>query len=437
MKLGRLPALLCVCTPLLIGSAAQAAVIGTSQPPQAIGAKRFAALPARKRAVWQAYLKRSEAQRLADKAALAAERKSLNSIPPPPADSFHDHSIPLGKDAAWYATPEARHIADVIVSFQTPAGGWGKNQDFSKAPRLPGQHYAPIEEAAVSSPEDFGNPAEVTWHYVGTLDNGATTTQLHFLALVTKQTPGEASAAYRASFLRGVSYLLAAQFPNGGWPQIWPLEGGYHDAITYNDDAVTHAAELLTSVGSNAGDGYGFVPQAVRNQAAAAARRALDCILATQVVVKGERTIWGQQHDALTLQPEAARNFEPAALSAGESADVLVYLMSLPDPSPQTVAAVHAGVAWLTRAAITGYAWTGQDTPEGRRLVKQDGAGPLWSRFYTADPVRPVFGDRDKTIHDDVNDLIAERRNGYSWYNTGPKKTVKAYKTWSVAHPLP
>lgn len=437
MKLHRLSVAVCLCAPLLMGSTAQAAVIGESKPPPGITAERVAALPVEQRAAWKTYLERSEVQRAADKAALAAERKSVHLIPPPPEEHAHDNSMPLDRDAAWYGTPEARHVADVIVSFQTPAGGWGKNQSRSGALRLRGQAYVPNNISNYLAKGDFDTPREPSWNYVGTLDNNATTTELNFLVLAAKQTPGPEGDAHRASFVRGMHYLLAAQYPNGGWPQVWPLEGGYHDAITYNDDAVTLAAELLTAVGSNAGGDYDFVPQALRSQAAAAARRALDCILATQVVVNGRRTIWGQQHDALTLQPEAARNYEPAALSAGESAGLLVYLMSLPDPSPQTVATVHAAVAWLTSAAVTGYAWTGQDTPEGRRLVKQGGAGPLWSRFYSTDPVRPVFGDRDKSIHDDVNDLTAERRNGYSWYNATPKKALKAYKTWSVAHPLP
>jgi hypothetical protein len=50
--------------------------------------------------------------------------------------------MPLNRTPAWYATPEARHVADVIVSFQTPAGGWSKNQDRTGALRLPGQPYA-------------------------------------------------------------------------------------------------------------------------------------------------------------------------------------------------------------------------------------------------------------------------------------------------------
>jgi hypothetical protein len=40
------------------------------------------------------------------------------------------------------------------------------------------------------------------------------------------------------------------------------------------------------------------------------------------------------------------------------------------------------------------------------------------------------FADRDKTIHDDVNDLSLERRNGYAWFNTSPKKALDAYAVW-------
>ncbi|WP_204266508.1 pectate lyase, partial [Enterobacter hormaechei] len=72
------------------------------------------------------------------------------------------------------------------------------------------------------------------WSYVGTIDNNATTSELRFLARVQAMAPGAEGERYRAAFLKGVRYLLEAQFPNGGWPQIYPLQGGYHDALTYN-----------------------------------------------------------------------------------------------------------------------------------------------------------------------------------------------------------
>lgn len=421
--------LLFIC--LLALTPLRAAVIGTSKPAESITTARIATLPAEDRSEWVAYLERSQKQTQVDRAALAAERLAGAPEPALPKESFSARTMPLHRDAAWYGTAEARHIADVIVSFQTPAGGWSKNLDMSGAVRARGQSYTTNNISRYLEPNDFDAPIDPHWNYVGTLDNDATNTELHFLALVSGATHGLAGDSYRASFLRGVRYLLAAQFPNGGWPQVWPLEGGYHDAITYNDNAVTESAELLTAIAGGAGD-YGFVPEELRRQAATSAAHALKCILATQVVMRGQRTVWAQQHDALTLAPVAGRNFEPAALSSGESSDVLLYLMQLPHPSPAVVAAVKAGVAWLKGAAVYGQEWVGgRGTPEGRHLAPKAGAGPIWARYYGISTGLPVFGDRDKTIHDTVNELSLERRNGYAWYSAGPQQALDAYDVWS------
>lgn len=411
-----------------------AAVIGTSKPAEPITSARIAQLPAKDRTAWTAYLDRSQKQMRIDHAALAAERTPGAPQPPSPKESFSARSMPLHRDAAWYGTPEARHIADVIVSFQTPAGGWSKNLDMAGTPRLRGQSYTAGDLSKYPGTGDFDAPHDPSWNYVGTLDNDATNTQLHFLALVSAATPGKAAEPYRASFLKGIRYLLAAQFPNGGWPQVWPLQGGYHDAITYNDNAVTESAETLTAV-SEGGSDYAFVPADLRRRSGAAARHALDCILATQVIINGKRTIWAQQHDALTLAPVAARNYEPAALATGESAALLIYLMQLPHPSPAVVAAIQSGVDWLKTAAIHDQAWVGgRNTPGGRRLEPQAGAAPIWARFYSIATEKAVFGDRDKTIHDAVSDLSLERRNGYAWYSAGPQQALDAYAAWSRQH---
>jgi PelA/Pel-15E family pectate lyase len=341
--------------------------------------------------------------------------------------------MPLNRDAAWYGTPEARHVADVIVSFQTPSGGWSKNLDLSGDVRARGQSYTTDNLSKHPGPDDFDTPKDRHWNYVGTLDNDATNTELHFLSLVSGATPGAAGEVYRASFLRGIRYLLAAQFPNGGWPQVWPLEGGYHDAITYNDNAVTESAETLTAVAEGAGN-YA-APAELRKQARASAEHALECILSTQVIVKGQRTVWAQQHDALTLAPVAGRNYEPAALSSGESASVLVYLMQLPHPSAAVIASVDTGVAWLKSAAIMGQEWVGgRGDPKGRHLEVKAGAGPIWARYYSIATGLPIFGDRDKTIHDDVSELSLERRNGYAWYSAGPQQALDAYTAWNKDH---
>jgi PelA/Pel-15E family pectate lyase len=415
--LGAAASMLCLAVP------APAKVIGTMTPADAVSEARVAALPAPQRVPWIPYWKQSQARMAADKAALAAERKGLDVIPAgPPSGSTKN--MPLDRAADWYGSAEARRIADNIVSFQTPAGGWGKNQDRTGPPRARGQSYFVVEKAS-SAGED--------WAFVGTIDNSATTTELRFLARVQQAFPGPHGAAYRAAFLKGLRYLLEAQYPNGGWPQVYPLDGGYHDAVTLNDDAMTHVLELLSDVAAKR-DEYAFVPETLAAQSRAALDRAAALIVRTQIVAGGKRTGWAQQYDALTLAPAGARNFEPAALSSNESATLLAFLMRLPSPSPKVVGAVRDGAAWLKEAALRDVEWTAAG-PEGRRLVPKPGAGPIWSRYYDLSTVRPIFGDRDKTIHDDVNDLSIERRDGYSWFGSGPARTLRLYERWSADHP--
>ena len=176
-------------------------------------------------------------------------------------------------------------------------------------------------------------------------------------------TPGKDGDAYRASFIKGIRYLLAAQYPNGGFPQVYPLEGGYHDAITFNDNAVSESAETLGDV-AEAKPGYDFVPADLRKQAGAAVDRALQCILASQITIDGKKTIWPQQEDALTLAPVSARNYEPGALAASESADLLEYLMSIQNPSKELVASIDAGV---TASPVFGCL---PDASRGKRICR-------------------------------------------------------------------
>ncbi|TFW29297.1 pectate lyase [Duganella callida] len=354
----------------------------------------------------------------ADRAAFRAER--VQALPATVMESSGGgKTMPLDRPAAWYASSEARHVADVIVSYQTPAGGWSKNMARDGAQRQPGQPYVAGHTSKA--------PDSVPWDWVGTFDNDATITEMRFLARVASQAPGAEGEVYRASFLRGLQYTLGAQYPNGGWPQIYPLQGGYHDAITYNDDAMVNIATLLSAIAAGQDD-YAFVPPARRSQAAEAERRAVAYILATQVSIAGSLTAWSQQYDPITLRPVGARNFEPDALSSAESSGLLVYLMQIERPTPQIMAAIEAGVKWLQATAITGHAW--QKTPQGRALVEQPGAPLLWARYISLETGKPVFGDRDLTLHDDVREISAERRDGYAWYGSYSQKALTAYQKW-------
>jgi PelA/Pel-15E family pectate lyase len=413
---------------------ASAAIIGTNPPALPLTAERIAALPPAQQRGWKEYLARSDQQLRIDQAFLQVELRQhqlKETVLPPSGRSAS--SLPLDKPADWYGGVEALRIADIVVSFQTPAGGWSKNLDMSLHPRAPGEAFAPDNRSRALAAADFDTPHRTNWNYVGTFDNDATTTELRYLAKVITVVESDRSGSYRQAFLRGIGYIAAAQYPNGGWPQVWPLEGGYHDMITYNDDASVNLLGLLRDVSRGTNE-FAFAPVSLRAMAGSGVRHGIACLLATQIVVGGHRTVWCQQHDPLTLLPASGRNYEMPSQVSSESAEIMLFLMRLPNPSPQVVAAVHAAAAWFEKTKISGKAFQ-RAGDDGRRLVSAPGSGPIWARYYEIGTDRPIFGDRDKTIHDKLEEISQERRRGYAWYRDSPRRALDEYAAWSKAHP--
>ncbi len=410
-----------------------AAIIGTNPPARPLTAACIAALPGAQQAAWRAYLDRSARQLAADQAFLQTEKREAGvkqSLIPPAAPSVR--GLALDNPPDWYGQAGARRIADIIVSFQTPAGGWSKNLNLTRSARLPGESFAPDNRSRRLSSVDYDVPRDTNWNYVGTFDNDATTTQLRFLSKVIAAT-GTNSASYRAAFERGLDYIFAAQYPNGGWPQVWPLQGGYHDGITFNDNAMLNVLELLRDMAGRTNE-FVFVPANVCARAGASLKRGIDCVLATQIIVNGQHTAWCQQYDPLTRQPASARNYEMPSLASSESAGLMSFLMQMPDPDSNVVAAVCSAAAWFEKTKVGNQAY--RLVPgQGRRLVDAPGNGPLWARYYEIGTDRSIFGDRDRSIHDDVNEISLERRNGYGWYHDTPKRVLEHFARWSQSHP--
>ena len=420
-------------------------VIGMNVIAKPVTRERIATLPKKQQKAWLEYLERSEKQKAIDKQTLADEQKTAGNSNPKHAPMGRGmFALRAGHAPEWWTSDEAIKDSRNIVTWQVADGGWSKNIDMVSKPRAPGDLYDADNENRLSDPADFDKPVDPNWHYIATLDNDSSWTQIRFLAHVTTALMAahrDADAApFRASVERGVEYLLNSQYPNGGWPQVWPLEGGYHDAITINDDAMLHAIEILHDVADGAPE-YKYLPAALVKKAGPAAERGIDCLLKLQIAENGVKTAWAQQYDALTLEPTSARNYEMASLSSDESFPIAEFFMGLPNPTPAEIAAVHAACAWFTKVEIIGYRygsgnfWADRRSPEGRRLVAAAGAGPIWSRYYQIGTDKPIFGDRDKTIHDDVNDLSLERRNGYAWFNSVGIAVLNEYKTWAQTHP--
>ena len=304
----------------------------------------------------------------------------------------------LEQKPAWYASPAARAIADVVLVYQSPHGAWPKNTDLTRRPATP---------EAVAAMHQSGD--------ANTIDNGATTMPMQFLALMVRET---GDARYRAAFERGFDYLLAAQYSNGGWPQYFPLRSGYYSRITYNDNAMINVMTMLRDAAAGTPP-YAFVDDARRTKARAAVDRGIDVILRTQVRQDGKLTAWCAQHDEKTLAPAWGRAYEPPSLSGSESVGIVRFLKEIDRPTPAVAAAIGGAVAWLRSVAIRGLrveTFTRPDGTRDRRAVADPSAPPIWARFYELGTNRPIFLGRDSVVRYSLAEIEQERRNGYAYY---------------------
>jgi pectinesterase len=319
-------------------------------------------------------------------------------------------------EPAWFATEEAKQVAENVLLYQRNIGGWPKNIQMQK----PLNEVEKQKLIALKS-----DTKEVT------TDNGATCQEMLFFSKMYAQIPDE---RYKNGFLLGLDYLLKAQYENGGWPQFYPLKKGYSSHITYNDDAMVHILNVLKQC-INQPDYYSIKPTgATLIKAKIAFDKGIQCILNTQYKQNGVLTAWCAQHDEFTLLPAPARAFELASLSGKESAKIVLLLMSIENPSPEIITAVNSAVAWFEKTKITGLREERVSTSNSKILdkvmVKDPNAEPLWARFMELNDNTPFFCDRDGIKKATIAEIGHERRNGYAWYTNEPKEVLKKYPVW-------
>jgi len=316
----------------------------------------------------------------------------------------------LKKPADWFAGKDALRVAANILSYQSAEGGWPKNQDTTSEPYT-------------------GDRSKLR----PTFDNSATLDELRFLARIYG---ARKDGQYVTAFLKGLDYILKAQYPTGGWPQFHPPSTKYHRHITFNDNAMVRLMLFLREVFT--AERYGFVGADRSKAAKDAFERGIVCILKCQVKVDGRLTAWCAQHDEKDYGPRPGRAYELVSLSGAESAGVVRLLMSLDDPKPEVVTAVEAAVAWFGLAKLSGVrVETKEDknAPNGhdKAVVSDPTAPPIWARFYDIATNKPIFCDRDGVARQNLADIGYERRNGYAWYGNWPHDLLaQEYPAWKA-----
>ena len=320
-----------------------------------------------------------------------------------------------------YAPTQVREIAANILLFQRANGGWPKDYDMTAI-------LTEEQKAAVRATHNLSDTS---------FDNGNLHSQVAYLARAYTEA-GDPS--WREACLRGFDFILAAQYPNGGFPQRHPNPKDFHAHITFNDYVMIGALNLL----QDAAEGrphFAWLDAARRTRAHEAVQRAVDCILKCQIRVAGKLTGWCQQHDEKTFEARPARGFELASICPQDSTHIVRFLMRLDPPGDEIVRATDAAVAWMQQVKLSGVRVKRVKAPPTRFekhdanfdlvVVSDPDAPPVWARHYEIGTNRPIFADYDAVKRYALAEISRERRTGTAWYGDWPQSLIERdYPQW-------
>ena len=324
---------------------------------------------------------------------------------------------------AKYPEAEITKIADNILLFQRNNGGWPKNYDMQ----------------AILTKEQTDSLLHTKDQHHTTFDNQTTYSHVEYLAKVYTVTGVQ---KYKDACLNGIRFILKAQYPNGGWPQYFPLEvNNYSSHITFNDGAFLGIMETFGKIVAN-DPNFAFVNKEMGSAVRQAYDKGLGCILKCQIVSKGRLTAWCQQHNEFDLKPAWARAYEMPSICNGESAQIVLFLMNLDHPDKQIIEAVQSAVKWFSESKILNTrVKTVPVVPEksvyktitsDRIVVIDSTAPPIWTRFYELETERPLFSDRNSKLLYSMAEVSLERRSGYGWYTYAPQSVLQKYPEWQM-----
>ncbi|TWU03883.1 pectate lyase [Neorhodopirellula pilleata] len=253
---------------------------------------------------------------------------------------------------AYFATNDpalldaARDAAESLVAGQLKSGGWTNCIDFDpKGSQVADYRNLPGRGRNNSS-----------------LDDGQTQSALLFLMAFDEATEFQ-NASVHGSVGLALEALLAAQFGNGGFPQVWtgPINKGiskkaslpeqdaqtvtriknYWDMATLNDNVTGYVADVLIEADRIYNDPK-FLKRLIR----------LGGFLKL-AQLPSPQAGWAQQYDD-EMRPIWARKFEPPAVSSDETMEVLETLMkiSLATGDRSFLEPIPAAAKWLQASRL-------------------------------------------------------------------------------------
>ncbi|MDX1947658.1 MAG: pectate lyase [Pirellulaceae bacterium] len=224
-----------------------------------------------------------------------------------------------------YLREAALAAARALVKGQLQSGGWDYRIEF-----------APDQRARYAYRVGGGTGSKL--RNVTTLDDNNTQAAVRFLMHVDRALEQKDQSIHEA-VTYALEKLLAAQYPNGAWPQrfsappdpadfpvikanyppTWPRtfpSADYTSYYTLNDNTLADMIATMFEAAEIYGD----------TRFAAAARRGGDFLLLAQM--PEPQPAWAQQYNA-QMQPAWARKFEPPSVTGGESQGAIKILLEV------------------------------------------------------------------------------------------------------------
>jgi PelA/Pel-15E family pectate lyase len=315
--------------------------------------------------------------------------------------------------AAWKATGDdwyldaARETAAALIYGQLQSGGWTNSISFEPNGKL---------TAAYRNGRGKGR------NY-STLDDGITQSALRFLMRVDEATKFQDKSIHEATQI-GLDALLAAQYANGGFPQVWSgpvpkqpvVKARYPDydwrtenrikeywnCYTLNDNVVGQVADTLVAAHAVYGD---------EKYLKSLSRLGEFLILAQ---MPAPQPGWAQQYD-FEMRPVWARKFEPPALSGRETEDAIAALLT-----------VHrlTGDARILEPIPRALEWLRQSTLKDGQLA----------RYYELKSNKPLYMTAGYELTYDDSDVPQH----YGW-KSKPRveRLTAAFEQAQAGRPLP
>lgn len=315
------------------------------------------------------------------------ESKTVISIQPPGTTT-----VGLSFVKAYQATGNALFLeaakaaGKALIECQLASGGWDSDFDFAEDQA---KKYH-LHQQALKGDADTGKRKNIS-----TLDDNKTQSALLFLLELAHLPECKNDSILQESLKFGLDSLLAAQYPNGAWPQQysaaadaappvkpaaypkeWPRtfpKANYGSFYTLNDGNMQMAVQLCLRAHELTHD----------ERFLSSAKKAGDFFILAQM--PEPQRGWAQQYNH-DMEPVWARKFEPPCVTGGESLSTMETLHDLfiVTGDVRYLKPIPAALAWYERSRL---------------------ADGQYARFYELQTNKPLYCVKDsyELTYDDSN----------------------------------